>query len=312
MKIGFFGTPQHAAKLLGSLHSSVHEISFVVTNIDKPFGRDKKISSSPVKLFCIENNLQFLQFESIKSDSAIDAILRFDADIFVVFAYGHIIPEKIFNFPRLGTINLHGSLLPEYRGASPAQAALLNGKKITGISIQYVIQELDAGNIISSREIPILDEDNSETLLARLTDSGIESILNLLNKNPTEKFQSIPQDVSTVSFCKKIKSEDRKLDFQDTALNLWNKTRAYYPQYTTYANFRDKRINFHRTRLEEIYEAPSLEIGAIHYFDKKSIGIGCGDSHFLILESIQPENKKVMSVIDFINGTKPLEGEKFS
>ncbi len=312
MKIGFFGTPLHAAKLLKSLYDSDHEISFVVTNIDKPFGRDKKISPSPVKLFSLEKNLPVLQFESIKSESAIEEILPFEADIYVVFAYGHIIPEKIFNAPRLGTINLHGSLLPEYRGASPVQAALADGKKITGISIQYVTKELDAGDLILSREIEIFESDNSETLLVRITELGIDSLLHLLNTNPSEKFLATAQDISKVSFCKKIKAEDRKLNFTESAENLWNKTRAYYPQYIPYANFRDKRINFHKLRFDREYKSESLEIGSVHYFDKKTIGIQCGDGHFLILESIQPENKKVMSVNDFINGSKPLEGEKFS
>jgi methionyl-tRNA formyltransferase len=312
MKIGFFGTPSHAAKLLEALYDSDHEISFIVTNIDKPFGRDKKISPSPVKVFSLEKNLPLLQFESIKTESAINSILQFEADLYIVFAYGHIIPEKIFNSPRFGTINLHGSLLPEYRGASPVQAALLDGKKITGISIQYVTKELDAGDLIQSHEIEILEADNSETLLARITEIGIDSVLDLLNTNPTEKFNATPQDISKISFCKKIKAEDRKLNFTESAESLWNKTRAYYPQYIPYANFRDKRINFHKLRVEQVYKSESLDIGALHYFDKKTIGIQCGDSHFLILESIQPENKKVMSVNDFINGSKPVEGEKFS
>lgn len=313
MKIGFFGTPSHSKKLLEAIFHAGFEVSFVVTNLDKPFGRDKKITPSPVKIFALEKNLKILQYPNLKTDEAISEITNMDADIYIIFAYGHIIPKKIFSHPKLGSINLHGSLLPEYRGASPVQQALLDGKNKTGISLQYITEELDAGDVILSKEVEILIDDNSETLLEKLTSLGISTVLEILSSNPKEKFSAIPQDHSKASFCKKIKFDDRKLNLDLDSISLYNQYRALYPNYIPYLNFRNSRINIHELRLDKTeIRKNSNEIGEIHFFNKKSIGIVCSDGRVLVLERVQPENKKVMQVSDFLNGMRITEGEKFS
>jgi methionyl-tRNA formyltransferase len=312
MKIGFFGTPNHSKKLLEAIHKSGFEISFVVTNMDKPFGRDKKITPSPVKIYALEKNLTLLQYPSLKTDSAISEITSQEADIYIVFAFGHIIPKKIFDAPKLGTINLHGSLLPKYRGASPVQQAILDGEKLTGISLQYITEELDAGDIILSNEVEISIEDNSETLLAKLTEKGIESILEILKKNPLEKFQAKKQDHTKASFCKKIKPEDKKLNLNLESIDLYNQYRALYPTYIPFLNFRNSRLNIHQLKLDDTGIRKNSNVGEIYFITKKSIGLVCKDGKVLILERVQPENKKVMQVSDFINGMRILEGEKFS
>ncbi len=312
MKIGFFGTPNHSKKLLESIFNAGFEISFVVTNMDKPFGRDKKITMSPVKIFGLEKKIKVLQYINLKDENTISEITNLEADIYIIFAFGHIIPKKIFSHPRLGSINLHGSLLPEYRGASPVQQALLEGKEKTGISLQYITEELDAGDIILSKEIKIEKEDNSETLLEKLTSLGIEAILEILNSNPKEKLNAIMQDHSKASFCKKIKSDDRKLNLDLDSISLFNQYRALYPNYIPYLNFRNSRINIHEFSLDESNVTINSETGKIHFFNKKSIGIVCKDKRVLVLERVQPENKKVMQVSDFLNGMRIMEGEQFS
>ena len=141
MKIGYFGTPEHSAKLLKSLYDRGHEILFVVTNMDKPQGRDRKLSFSPVKMMANQYNISVLQFPNLKDDLAFKEITSFQAEIYIVYAYGSIIPSRIFLHPPAKTINLHGSILPEFRGASPIQAAILNGKKETGITLQYITEQ---------------------------------------------------------------------------------------------------------------------------------------------------------------------------
>ncbi|MCB1159027.1 MAG: methionyl-tRNA formyltransferase, partial [Leptospiraceae bacterium] len=229
--------------------------------------------------------------------------------LFVVFAFGGILPEDIFEYPSGGSINLHGSLLPEYRGASPVQAALLDGKTETGYSIQYLARDVDSGDVITSEVIPILDNDNSETLLKRITEKGSEAILKLL-KNPVNgRYPAKPQDHEKASHCKKIKPEDRKLDFSGSALSLHNRIRAFAPEKTCYFLFRNKRINIYESML--LSEKPEgLKTGELFCPDKKTLAITCGDGNLLSLIKIQPENKNPMQTLDFINGFKPQTGEK--
>lgn len=312
MKIGYFGTPEHSAKLLDALIKEGHEVLFVATNLDKPVGRDKNPAPSPVKKLAVEKNIPVLQFPNIRNDAAIDKINSYDAEIYIVFAYGYIIPSRIFNFPRLGTINLHGSLLPEYRGASPVQSAILDGKEETGATIQYITEELDAGDIISQMKVSISREDTFGTLLEKITELGIYDVLRLLKISDEKKFEAKPQYHKEATHCKKIKPEDRKLDFSLPAEFLFNKIRAFNPGYICYTSFRDKRLNIYSAKISTEISIPLLnKPGTVHLITKKIIGVECGDSKILILESVQPENKKVMSSVDFINGTKPQTGEVF-
>ena len=312
MKIGYFGTPEHSARLLDALLKEGHEIVFEATNLDKPVGRNKTLSPSPVKALAMEHNVPVLQFASIRNEDAIRQINSFSAEIYIVFAYGYIIPREIFSYPPLGTINLHGSLLPEYRGASPVQSAILDGKSVTGATIQYITEELDAGDIVSQVQVLISREDSFGSLLEKITQVGLGDVLRILRESNGKRFVASLQDHTKATHCKKIKPEDRKLDFSQPAEVLFNKIRAFNPGYICYTMFREKRLNLYSTK---VY-AGELEItpkgsGVLHLLDKKTIGVECGDSKILILESLQPENKKVMSSLDFINGSKPQTGEIF-
>ncbi len=309
MKIGFFGTPKHSAVLLSKLLEKGFAVDFVVTNPDKPAGRGNKLTMSPVKELAISRGIEVFQFPSIKTDEAIQAIQSRNADIQIVFAYGSIIPRAIFHHPPGGTINLHGSLLPEFRGASPIQSAILAGKEITGMSLQYIVEELDAGEIISQKEVPIKDQDDFESLLTQITEVGATELLRLLAEFSGKRFASVPQDSSKASFCKKIKPEERRLDFTQSARNLFNKIRAFHPGNTCYTEFREKRINCQKASV--LSEKVELPIGSVYLIDKKKWGIVCGDGQILILELLQPENKKVMSALDFRNGMRLENGELF-
>jgi methionyl-tRNA formyltransferase len=309
MKIGYFGTPEHSAKLLKSLCDNGYEISFVVTNMDKPQGRDRKLSYSPVKMMANKWNIPVLQFPNLKDDLAFAEITSFQAEIYIVYAYGSIIPSRIFLHPPAKTINLHGSILPEFRGASPIQAAILNGKKETGITLQYITDQLDAGDIISINKLMINDDDTFGALLEKLTDLGTEEILKVLNTYSGVKFPSFPQDHSKASFCKKIKSEERKLDFSEQDIELHNKVRAFNPGNICFTSYREKRLNVYKTKISDINsESP---IGSIHVLDKKTFGVVCGNKKVLIMDEIQFENKKVIKGVDFINGCRPNNGDLF-
>ncbi len=310
MKIGYFGTPEHSAKLLNSLYENGFEIAFVVTNIDKPQGRDRKISSSPVKKLALEHSTSVLQFPSLKEDSAIQEINSFNADIYIVYAFGSIIPRKIFDFPRGKTINLHGSILPEFRGASPIQAAILSDYKETGITLQYITDELDAGSILSIAKTQIDDSDTFGTLLDRLTILGTTELVKLLKTFSGNPYPSVQQDHSRASFCKKIKVEDRKLDFSLTDIEVHNKVRAFNPGNICFTTYREKRLNVYKTIKTDLISEEKA--GSLHILDKKSFGVVCGNKKIVILDEVQFENKKVTKSIDFMNGSRPQNGEIFT
>ena len=309
MKIGFFGTPEHSAILLKSLIDSGFEISFVVTNMDKPQGRDRKLTPSFVKRLAIENNIPVLQFNSLKEDIAIHEINSYNAEVYIVYAFGSIIPRKIFDFPLGKTINLHGSILPEFRGASPLQTAILNNYKETGITLQYITDELDAGSIISIAKVNIDDSDTFGTLLEKLTNLGIAEIIRLLKSFSGKPFQSIEQDHNKATFCKKIKVEERKLDFNYSDIEIHNKIRAFNPGNICFTSFRDKRLNVYKSTKTEL--SSEERAGSLQILDKKTFGVVCGNKKIIVLDEVQFENKKVMKSSDFINGSRPLNGEMF-
>ncbi|MBE7411312.1 MAG: methionyl-tRNA formyltransferase [Leptospiraceae bacterium] len=314
MKIGYFGTPFYSVQLLEALFSEGHEILFVVTNMDKPIGRKKIITPPPVKEFALKHGIPVFQFPSIKEESAISSINSVLTDLNIVFAYGSIIPEKIFSHPICGTINLHTSLLPKYRGASPIESAILSGDKYTGVSIQYITEELDSGDIITQKQIEILENDNAETLLNKLTQGGTREILNLLKSYNGKKFPATPQDHLQSSHCRKILSQDRKLNFQTSATEVFNKIRAFYPYHTAYCNFRDKRLNILESRLitEANWGGISGETGEILLVDKKTLVAKCGDGGGVEILLLQPENKNQMTALEFINGYRIKEGERLT
>lgn len=307
MKIGYFGTPSHSGKLLNALVQENFHIEYVVTNIDKPRGRDRNPEPTPVKLIAQANRIPILQYENLKNDSYIQTINSFNVDLIIVFAYGHIIPRKIFDTPPGKTINLHGSILPEYRGASPVQAAILNNKKITGITLQYITEALDAGNIISVVQTEIDENDTFGTLLDRLTDLGIIETIKLLKTYKGVPFPSIPQDEKNVSYCKKIQPEDRKIHFNFSDSEIHNKIRAYNPGNICFTYFREKRLNILKTKKTDMES--NLEPGSLFLIDKKNIGFVSGNHKILNLVEVQPENKKVMTGSDFLNGYRITTGE---
>lgn len=307
MKIGFFGTPEHSAKLLKELINSGYEIQYVVTNPDKPRGRDRNLEPTPVKKIAIENGIKVYQFPGLKDENSIHSINEHRVDLNIVFAYGQIIPRKIFDNPPGKTINLHGSILPEFRGASPIQAAILNGKKETGITLQYITDELDAGNIISISKVSIEESDTFGSLLDKITDSGILEIKKILKSYTGSPFPSLPQDNSLASYCKKIKPEDRVLNFSRDDGQIHNQIRAFNPGNICFTFFREKRLNVHRTTITEIENLSPP--GSLVLPDKKTLGVVCGNKKVLILEQVQLENKKIMTGADFINGSRILPGE---
>ncbi|TGL92985.1 methionyl-tRNA formyltransferase [Leptospira barantonii] len=314
MKLGYFGTPEHSAKLLQALiDSKLAEVLFVVTNPDRPKGRSKTPEPGAVKKIALAHNLPVFQYESIKKEKekAIADFGSFPADLYVVFAYGSILPKEVYGHAPLTSINLHGSLLPDLRGASPVQTALWKGYNRSGITIQYIGEKMDEGDILLSKEVDISPDDNTGTLMDKITDAGISAILQLLKEFDGKPFKATPQDHEKATYCGKIKSEDRILDWNLRAEELHNRIRALYPDAVGTTTFRGKRLNILKTAPSSLPPESNPGPGKLKRLDKKGLLTQCGDGRFLEILELQPENKNRMSASDFLNGFRIQEGEIF-
>jgi methionyl-tRNA formyltransferase len=229
LKFAFFGTPSIAAETLEILKRNGFLPSLIVTATDKPSGRKMILTSPPVKTWAIQNNIPFLQPEKLEKN-----IITEEFDLFIVVAYGKIFPQWLIDAPKFGTLNIHYSLLPKYRGASPVQSAILNGEEMTGVTIQKMVKELDAGPIVAVEKTRIDETENTLELLIRLVKLGAELLSLTLPKYINNEIQTIEQDLKQATFCGKIKKEDGLLDLNDDAVKNYNKFRAFYEWPRTY------------------------------------------------------------------------------
>jgi methionyl-tRNA formyltransferase len=299
MKIGFFGTPEIALACLEYL-ADRHEICFAVTSADKPQGRSKKDLPSQVKIAALARNIPVLQPESLKDPVFADSLASFGADIFVVVAYGRIIPRCIFEIPRLKTINLHPSLLPKYRGAAPVESAILAGEKFSGITVQYINEKLDAGDILLQENIQLSESMTSGDLFRIVVPRGAEMLDIVVKGLEAGKIQPIPQRESDATYCHKFSREEAKIDWSLSRERIHNLVRAYNPKPVAWSLFRGSFVRIFRTAVSrEIL--PSLLPGELSVFQKRRLFAGTGSEPIEILE-IQPEGKKWMDGSSFING----------
>lgn len=226
IKFAFFGTPDVASETLEILKENGYLPSFIVTSPDKPKGRKMVITPPPVKVWAEKNNIQYLQPEKI-DEEFIYNLKPITYDLFIVVAYGKILPEGIINLPNFGSINIHYSLLPKYRGASPVESAILNGENETGVTIQKMEYKMDSGPIIAQEKVAIFPDEKAPELRERLIKIGGEFLVKTLPIYVENKIKLIPQDESYATFCKKIKKEDGLIDLNDNSIKNYNKFRAY-------------------------------------------------------------------------------------
>ena len=240
----FFGTPDVASETLEILKQAGHLPSLIITATDKPQGRKMILTPSPVKTWAIENNIPYIQPEKIKVEDLPEA------DLYIVVAYGKILEEVIINKPKLGSINIHYSLLPKYRGASPVESAILHGEKETGVAIQKMVYQMDAGNIIALEKIDILPTETAPELRIRLIKLGGELLVKTLPKIISGDIKETKQDESLATFCKKIKKEDGLINLEDDGEKNYNKFRAYAKWPRTFFFKDGKRIIITKAKLE--------------------------------------------------------------
>ena len=298
MKTLFMGTPDFALDTLKYLHENT-ELLAVFTKVDKVNGRGNKMTFSPVKQFALDNGIDIVQPKSLRVDETYNLIKEYNPDLIVVVAYGMIIPKNIIDIPKYGIINVHSSLLPKYRGAAPIHAAIINGDDKTGVSIMYISEGLDEGDVILTKETPIYLEDNLGSLHDRLKVLGAEGVKETIKLMETNKVIRHPQDNNLATFVKPIKKEETKIDFNDKSINIFNKIRGMNPFPVAYTTLNDKVLKLYDSMYVE-YIGDEIP-GTVIYLGKEGIKVKTGDGAIFIKE-LKLEGKKKQKATDFING----------
>lgn len=313
MKIVFMGTPDFARESLEAVYNNGHEILAVVTNPDKPKGRGMKMVASPVKEFAMEKGLKIYQPEKVrKNEEFINEIKTLNPDVICVVAYGKILPQEILDIPEKGSINVHGSLLPQYRGAAPIQWAVLNGDKITGITTMYMGAGMDTGDMILKQEVEIGEDETTGELWGRLSKIGAELLVETLKQIEAGTAPRIPQG-DDFTMAPMLDKEMAKIDWENkTAKEIKNLVRGLNPIMGAYTFLNGKKIKFWKVDLAEgIEENPELKNGTVIKSDKKDgIYIKTKEGVLKVIE-IQGENAKRMSIQDYLRGNSINEFEIF-
>ena len=311
MKIVFMGTPDFAKESLEAVYNARHEILAVVTNPDRPKGRGMKLVASPVKEFALEKNLKIYQPEKVKNNvEFIEEIKRLKPDAICVVAYGKILPKEILEISKFGCINVHGSLLPQYRGAAPIQWAVLNGDKKTGITTMYMDTGMDTGDMILKEEIEIGEDDTTGEIWEKLSKIGADLLVKTLNQIEEGTAPRIPQGID-FSMAPMLDKEMSKIDWENKdAKQIKNLVRGLNPIMGTYSYLDGKKIKFWKVDvLQE--DNSNAENGTVIKADsKEGLYIKAKNGIIKVLE-IQGENAKKMSIQDFLRGNKIEIGSKF-
>jgi len=304
LKIVYLGTPDFAVKPLKKLVDSGYEIIAVVTNRDKPVGRKRVLTPPPVKAYAVENGIAVYQYDKIRVEGVED-LKKLNPDLMITCAFGQILSQEIIDIPRLGVINIHASILPKYRGASPIHYAILNGEKTTGITIMKTDVGIDTGDIILQKETEIGDTETCGELFDRLSDLGAECIISALPLIESGKATFIKQDNNKATFTKIIKKEDAKIDFNRSAIDEYNKIRAFNPAPIAYTTLNGEPFKIYSAEIVDVSGVPGTVIKA-----DKELVIACG-SGAISLKKVQKAGGNAMNISDFLRGNKFNVGEDF-
>lgn len=303
-RIIYMGTTSFSAYILEGLINKGYNIVGVVTQSDKVSGRKKKINISEVKALALSKEIDIFQPESIKKDYAF--IKEKKPDLIVTCAYGQIVPKEVLDIPKIGSINVHASLLPKYRGAAPIEYAILNDEKETGISIMEMVSKMDAGDVYSSKYIKIDNKDTRDSLFEKLKVVALNLLLETLPLIIKGNIKKKKQDEAKVSFAPSIKREEEHLDFNNTTRDLYNKIRAFNSIPGAYTLLDGEVFKIYEC--EEIYREYEGVNGEIVEASKDKLIVKTSDGALSLL-LVQPFSKKVMKIKDYLNGKKDLKGK---
>ncbi|MEC5157975.1 methionyl-tRNA formyltransferase [Chryseobacterium sp. MP_3.2] len=307
LKIVFFGTPEFAKTSLEAIHQSIHQVVGVVTVADKASGRGQKMNQSAVKSFAVENDLALFQPEKLRDEEFLAHMKALEADVFVVVAF-RMMPKILFEMPKIGTFNLHASLLPDYRGAAPINYALINGEKKTGATSFFINEKIDEGNILLQEELDILPTENAGDLHDRLMEMGAKLVVKTLDGLAENSIQEKPQpEVETPKNAFKIFKENTRINWGQPAETIFNFIRGMSPYPAAFTILKigeeHKSLKIFKGKFEKLES--SNHTGTVE-INKHTFKIFVGDGFYEPLE-LQLEGKKRMNVKDFLNGFRDYE-----
>ncbi len=295
VRVVYMGTPEFSLKPLEVLIENVNVV-LVVTKKDAYVGRKKILTPSPVKELAIKNNIPVLTPDNIKIEY--EEIIKYKPDLIVTCAYGKIIPKELIDYPKYGCVNIHASLLPKYRGAAPIQWALINGEEKTGITLMYMDEHMDTGDIIAKVEYKIKKDDDVGILHDALSEMGAKILQDNLENLITLNIKRIKQNDEEATIAPMIKREMEELDFNDSAQNIYNKIRAFSPWPLTKTTINGEEIKIVKSHFEIV----KSEVGKV-YVNKNSLGIGTIDG-IIYFDIIKPIGKNIMNIESYLNGKK--------
>lgn len=303
------GTPQFAVPTLQALIAH-HDVVAVVTQPDAAAGRGRALSPSPVKVLATQHGLPILQPESIKPPEAVDQLRAYDPEVIVVAAFGQILRRPVLALPPHGCVNVHASLLPRWRGASPISAAIAAGDDVTGVTIMQMDAGLDTGPILSQRSEPIRPDDTAGALGARLAEIGARLLIETLPGYLAGLIQPLPQDETRATKCGLLKKEDGRIDWQRSAVDIERHVRAMSPWPSAFTRWEGRLLRVLRAAARAV-DAPqsALPPGAV-FMAGKAVYVRCGDGAVELIEA-QPEGKRPMSGEEFARGQRDLPGSRF-
>jgi len=321
LKILFFGSSEISVPFLEEIYKSRHSITSVVTITDKPAGRGRRNTPNIVKKRAIELGIDFIQIEKF-DHSFFDKFAELEFDGVVVVSFGKILPERIFKLTTARWLNVHPSLLPRYRGPTPIISALLNGDRVSGVSIIEVVPEVDAGGIYAQVKFGVEEDDNRDSLEQKSIKFGKSLLMTVLDLIENENLNSYPQDEESVIYSHKITKEDLKINWDSSAAEIVNKIRAFSSKPGAYCLWKGLRIKILKASvpggtasnayLDKLKFDENEKNGLVVEADKKTgILIKCNKNEMVKIEKLQPQGRKVISSADFINGYRLEAGENF-
>lgn len=302
MRIVYMGTPDFAVYALESIISAGHEVSAVITQPDKPQGRSKALVPTPVKKKALEHDIPVYQPEKVREEETVNMLKNINPDAIVVAAYGQILPESILNIPKYGCINIHASLLPKYRGAAPIEWSIIDGEEKTGVTTMYMEKGLDTGDMIEKTEIVIEKDDTGETLHDKLALAGAELILTTLEALEAGTATRTKQDDSKSCYASMLNKDMGNIDFTKSATEIERLIRGLIPWPCAYTKIDGKTVKLYKAEVKAI-DGKDYKPGEIIEVTKKTFTIACGEDA-LIIRSLQPEGKKQMDTVAYLNGNK--------
>ncbi len=305
MKILYMGTPDFAVLPLEKLIEGGHEICGVVTREDKPKGRGMKVLMTPVKEFAITQNIPVYQPTSLKNGELSELLNELAPEMIVVVAYGKILPKYILDFPKYGCINLHGSLLPKYRGSAPIQHAVLNGDEVTGVSTMLMDEGMDTGDILLKSEVKIEEDDTSESMFDKLSVVGADLLLETVNK--ISDITPIPQEESLATYAPPILKENAKIDWKKSSSEILNLIRGSFSWPIAFTDSAIGRIKIYSAEKGNAEDAAGKVLGLV----KNGLEVACGEGS-IVITLFQVESGKRMAPADYFRGHDSIDGSYFN